>query len=200
MLTTAMHHAHGNETVSVPARWASGPLPDNVRGGVNTLINGDLAFKRFHSRRPDALVLGAHCTMDVVHFDIGPDGHVEIGDYCYFTNAVLLCELDLKIGSHVLIGWNTTICDTDFHPIAPAERIADALACSPLGKGTPRPHIARKPVVIGDDVWIGPNATILKGVRIGAGAVIEPGSLVTRDVPAGARVLGNPAQIIGSAA
>jgi acetyltransferase-like isoleucine patch superfamily enzyme len=51
--------------------------------------------------------------------------------------------------------------------------------------------------VIDDDVWIGPNATILKGVHIGRGAFIEAGSLVTRDVPARARVLGNPAQVIG---
>ena len=53
--------------------------------------------------------------------------------------------------------------------------------------------------MIDDDVWIGPNATILKGVRIGAGAWIEPGSMVTRDVPPGARVMGNPAQVIGEA-
>jgi acetyltransferase-like isoleucine patch superfamily enzyme len=52
-------------------------------------------------------------------------------------------------------------------------------------------------VIIEDDVWIGPNVTILKGVRIGAGAFIEPGSLVTRDVPPRARVLGNPAQVVG---
>ena len=51
--------------------------------------------------------------------------------------------------------------------------------------------------MIEDDVWIGPNATILKGVRIGAGAWIEAGSLVTREVPPRSRVLGNPAQIVG---
>ena len=44
---------------------------------------------------------------------------------------------------------------------------------------------------------MGPNATILKGVRLGAGAFIEAGALVTRDVPPRARVRGNPAQIIG---
>jgi acetyltransferase-like isoleucine patch superfamily enzyme len=180
-----------------PGKWIQGTPPANVRIGMNTVINGDLAFKRYHSSREDALVLGDFCTMDGCHFDIGAGGRISIGNYCYFTNVVLLCELEFQIGDYVMIGWNTTIADTDFHPIAPAERIADAIACSPLGKGRPRPEIARKPVIIEDDVWIGPNATILKGVRIGAGAFIEAGSLVTRDVPARARILGNPAQIIG---
>ncbi|HEX9504851.1 MAG TPA: hypothetical protein VGA62_02480, partial [Acidimicrobiia bacterium] len=65
--------------------------------------------------------------------------------------------------------------------------------------GRERPPIPRKPVVIDDDVWIGPNAAILKGVRVGAGAFVEPGALVTEDVPAGARVLGNPAKVVGDA-
>jgi acetyltransferase-like isoleucine patch superfamily enzyme len=103
----------------------------------------------------------------------------------------------MRIGSYVVIGWNATIADTDFHPADPAERIADAIACSPLGGGRPRPEIARLPVVIEDDVWIGPNATILKGVRLGAGSFIEAGALITRDVPPRSRVIGNPAQIIG---
>ena len=71
------------------------------------------------------------------------------------------------------------------------------MACSPLGKGKPRPQVLKKAVIIEDDVWIGPNATILKGVRIGQGAWIEAGSVVTRDVPPMARLLGNPAQIVG---
>ena len=183
--------------VLLPGRWSDGIVPPNVRLGMNTLINGDIAFKRFHSGQPDALIIGAHCTMDGVHFDLGAEGRVTIGDYCYFTNVVLLCELEVLIGNYVAIGWNATIADTDFHPIAPARRIADAIACSPLGKGQPRPEVLKRPVVIEDDVWIGPNATILKGVRIGAGAVIEAGSIITRDVPARARVMGNPAQIIG---
>ena len=177
--------------------WSHGALPANVRIGANTLITADYAFKRFRSKQPDALRIGSHCTMDGVHFAIEQGGRILIGDYCYFTNAVLLCELELRIGSYVVIGWNATIADSDFHPLSPAERIADAIACSPLSKGRPRPEIAKRAVVIEDDVWIGPNATILKGVRIGAGAWIEAGSLVTRDVPPGSRVLGNPAQIVG---
>jgi acetyltransferase-like isoleucine patch superfamily enzyme len=178
-------------------RWLDGTLPGNVRIGEDTVIAGDYAFKRFRSKLDPALVIGAHCTLDGVHFALGEHGRMEVGNYCYFTNAVLLCELELRIGSYVVIGWNATIADTDFHPVGPAERIADAIACSPLGKGLPRPEIARKPVIIEDDVWIGPNATILKGVCIGAGAFVEAGSLVTRDVPAGMRVIGNPAQLAG---
>jgi len=181
--------------VEVPGSWSHGSLPPNVRVGANTVITADYAFKRFRTKEPEALVLGAHCTMDGVHFALGERGRLQIGDYCYFTNAVLLCELEVRIGRYVVIGWNTTVADSDFHPIGPAERIADAIACSPLGQGRPRPSIAMKPVIIEDDVWIGPNATILKGVRIGAGAVIDVGTLITRDIPAGARVMGNPAQI-----
>jgi len=180
-----------------PSAWTKGPLPKNVLAGENTLITGDLAFKRFHSTVEQALVLGAHCTMDGVHFDLGENGRMSAGDFCYFTNAVLLCELEIRVGNYVVIGWNTTVTDTDFHPLSPAERIADAIACSPLGKGRPRPPVLKQPVIIEDNVWIGPNATILKGVRIGAGAFVEAGSLVTRDVPPRARVLGNPAQVIG---
>jgi acetyltransferase-like isoleucine patch superfamily enzyme len=180
-----------------PGLWSQGTPPANVRLGPGALVNGDLAFKRFHSRHDPALVIGSHCTMDGVHFDLGQDGRMTIGDYCYFTNAVLLCEVEVRIGNYVLVGWNTTIADTDFHPLDPTQRVADAIACSPLGKGRTRPEIKRLPVIIEDDVWIGPNATILKGVRIGCGAWIEAGSLVCRDVPPRARVLGNPAQIIG---
>jgi acetyltransferase-like isoleucine patch superfamily enzyme len=188
-----------SEPSPITSGWTHGELPANVRIGANTLITADYAFKRFRSKQPDALRIGSHATMDGVHFAVGEGGKISIGDYCYFTNAVLLCELELRIGNYVVIGWNATIADTDFHPLAPAERIADAMACSPLNRGRPRPEIAKKPVVIEDDVWIGPNATILKGVRIGAGAWIEAGSLVTRDVPPGSRVLGNPAQIVGEA-
>jgi acetyltransferase-like isoleucine patch superfamily enzyme len=183
--------------VSEPGSWADGKLPSNVLVNHNTRILGPHSFRQFRSHMNPALTIGTHCTMDGVHFAVGTEGRIEIGDYCYFTNAMLLCELEIRVGSYVVLGWNVAVADTDYHPIAPAERIADAIACSPLGQGRPRPDIVRQPVVIEDDVWIGPNATILKGVHIGCGAFIEPGTLVARDVPAKARVLGNPARIVG---
>ncbi len=172
-------------------------MQPNVRVGPGTVITGDRAFKRFHSRHDPALEIGANGIFEDVHFAIGPDGRVSIGDYCCFTSVILLCELELRIGSYVMIGFNTTIADSDFHPIAPAERIADAIACSPLRDGHTRPPFIRRAVVIEDDVFIGPSATILKGVCIGAGAFIEAGAVVAHDVPPRARVAGNPARVIG---
>jgi acetyltransferase-like isoleucine patch superfamily enzyme len=194
-----MRHENGMAEGSgmIEGRWIDGTLPDNVQLGTNTVISNPDAFKRFRSRHPRALVIGTDCTLDGVQFALGERAQVEIGDFCYFSHVVLLSELHLQIGSCVMIGWNSTVADTDFHPLAPALRLADAVAVSPLGKGAPRPEIVRQPVIIGNDVWIGPSATILKGVRLGAGAFVEPGALVTRDVPARKRVAGNPAQVIG---
>ncbi len=176
--------------------WDGGALPPGVRVGENTRIRGPAAFRRFRGQAPDALIIGNHATMDGVQFSLGPEGRITIGNYCCFTGAVLMCELSISIGNYVLIGWNTVIADSDFHPIDPALRIADAVACSPAAAGTLRPEVRRMAVVIDDDVWIGPNATIFKGVHIGRGAWIGPGSVVTRNVPAGAKVAGNPARVV----
>jgi acetyltransferase-like isoleucine patch superfamily enzyme len=180
--------------------WADGKLPENVRLGENTVITGPDAFKRFRTKREPGLVVGANCTMDLTHFSFQPDSQVEIGDWCVFASVVLLCEQRITIGNHVAIGWTSYVMDSDFHPMEPVQRLADALACSPLGvaAGLDRPAIPTKPVIIEDDVWIGPGCMIFKGVRIGAGSFIEPGSVLTADVPPRSRVLGNPAHVVGS--
>lgn len=181
-----------------PGRWLDGTLPPNVRIGSNSVILGPNAFHRFRSRRDPALTIGENCHLDGVQFAIGEAGCLSVGDYCYLDSPVLLCEDSVELGSYVMIGWNTTVTDADFHPLDPALRVADALALSPMGLGRPRPELAKAPVVVEDGVWIGANAVILKGVRIGTGAFVEHGSVVTRDVPAGTRVRGNPSEIVGA--
>jgi len=57
-------------------------------------------------------------------------------------------------------------------------------------------HVDMKPIIISDKVWIGFNATILKGVTIGEGSVIGACSVVTRDVPPNCVFAGNPAKLI----
>ena len=171
--------------------------PGTVLGGDH--VTGPLAFRHFRSERDPGLVVGAHSTIDGVVFNVGPRGRVEIGNWCWLQEALLVCELEIRIGNHVAIGWHATIVDADFHPVALEARMADAIACSPIGGGHARPPFTCRPVVIEHDAFVGPNATILKGVRIGAGAFVEAGAVVARDVPPGRRVLGNPARVVGRA-
>lgn len=89
-----------------------------------------------------------------------------------------------------------TIADSDFHPTDPAARRQDAIANAPDGDRNQRPPYSSRPVVIDDDVQVGIGAIILKGVHIGPGMRIGAGAVVTRDVPAGAVVAGNPAVIV----
>jgi acetyltransferase-like isoleucine patch superfamily enzyme len=171
-------------------------LPANVLLGEGSSICGANAFKRFLAKVPQALTLADHSSAVDVGFAIGVGGIIRIGSYCYLNACTLLSESEIRIGDYVMIGWGTTISDTDFHPLDPAERIRDAIALSPASRGQSRPEIKPRAVIIGDDVFIGPACTILKGVSIGNGAFIEPGSVITRNVPAHARMRGNPAAIM----
>jgi len=107
-----------------------------------------------------------------------------IGDDFGMTGGSLVCDQRIRIGDRVWVGANAVICDTDFHPLDPETRRARPLEGSTA------------PVEIADDVFIGMNALVLKGVRIGERAVVGAGSVVSRDVPAGAIVAGNPARVI----
>lgn len=89
----------------------------------------------------------------------------------------LSCFESISIGFDVAISENVTIRDSDNHHI--------------VGSAP-----ATAPVVIGDGVWIGLNAVILKGVTIGPGAVVAAGAIVTRDVPARCLVGGVPARVL----
>jgi acetyltransferase-like isoleucine patch superfamily enzyme len=172
-------------------------IPPNVQVGSGTEIFGEKIFRRFFSEREPAIVFGENCYFDGVQLALGKRAILRVGNFVYAANMIILAEHEIQIGNHVFLGFNVAIADTDFHPLDPALRVQDAIAVSPVSGGRPRPVIATAPVIIEDDVWIGPNSAILKGVRIGAGAFIEPGSVVTKDVPPRARVLGNPAQVIG---
>ncbi len=109
---------------------------------------------------------------------------LEIGENFGMTGGSIIVAERITIGNHVTIGANSTVIDTDFHPLDPEIR-----------KRTPQETITAS-VIIEDDVFIGMNCLILKGVTIGRGSVVGAGSVVTRDVPPGVIVAGNPAKVI----
>lgn len=189
-------HGRSGGPREVDHRWHIDEIPINVELGADVLLTGSKAFSRFFGEQPNALRIGERSIMDGVRFGVGPRGRIAIGSDCCFSEAVLLAEDEVRIGDRVTLGWNTTVADSDFHPVEPSARRRDAEACSPLGDEEARPLRVPRPVSIGDDTWVGPNAAILKGVEIGSGCFIEPGSVVTNDVPDRRRVMGNPAVVI----
>jgi maltose O-acetyltransferase len=108
---------------------------------------------------------------------------IEFGNNIFINNNfVITSEKKVKIGNNALIGTNVEITDSDFHNIIPAERFGGS-------------HFTAE-VEIKDNVWIGSNVKILKGVTIGENSVIANGSIVTGDIPANVVAGGIPAKVI----
>ena len=95
-----------------------------------------------------------------------------------------------------MISHNVNIADTNSHEIDALERHTSFKEIMQEGKHPDYPTVKTKPIIIEDDVWIGFNSIILKGVTIGKGAIIAAGSVVTKDIPPFSMVAGNPAKII----
>ncbi|TCK16744.1 maltose O-acetyltransferase [Ancylobacter aquaticus] len=115
----------------------------------------------------------------------GPDAVIRFGrNVLTNNNLTIIAEAcRITIGDRALIGPEVCILDSDFHGLSVEDRHNPGA-------------VRRADVVIGDDVFIGARATILKGVTVGDGAVIAAGAVVTRDVPARSIVGGNPAAVI----
>ena len=180
--------------VDITGDWCAFPTPTNIIVGENTYIDTSACFRKYFSKLPVGLKIGSNVTLQGPGLAPEINGYIEIGDYCFISTASLAATEKIIIGNYVYIAAGVTIVDTDFHPIDPALRMRDTIAVSTIGDKTRRPQFDSAPVIIEDDVWIGYNATILKGVTIGKGSVIYPGSVVSKNVPAGSVVSGNPAE------
>lgn len=131
------------------------------------------------------------------------EGFVTVGNDNYIGPSLIICRNRVSIGNHVTIAWGCTIYDHNSHSLDYRERRKD-IEREITNMRNGRHFIEDKdwttvksaPIVIEDDVWIGMNVIVLKGVTIGRGAIIGAGSVVTKDVPAWTVVAGNPAVII----
>jgi acetyltransferase-like isoleucine patch superfamily enzyme len=178
--------------------WWAHPVPANVEFGDGFYCESAQIFRKMVTKRPGAVVIGKHVSCYAgCSFAIGENGRCTIGDFTLLNGALIMADERIDIGSHCLVSWNVGIADSDFHPLEPAQRLIDSQALAPYFKDRPpRPKLIPVPVKIGDNVWIGMNAVILKGVIIGDNSVVAAGAVVTKSIPANTIVAGNPAAVV----
>lgn len=126
-------------------------------------------------------VIGNFSMYDGSTIYVAKNATLELGDGSFInTGSDIECHLYISIGNNCYISDHVNIQDSDIHTV--------------IENGEKRMNA--KPIIIGDNVWIGKNSLILKGVTIGTGSVIAAGSIVTKDVASNCMVAGNPARII----
>lgn len=188
------------------------PATDDNRSEKEKMLAGDLysaddpelaaashrayQLMREYEQRYAVSVAEGHKVLKELLGGVAPDVHikpplfVDYGKYITigagtFINygLVALDVVTITIGNNVKIGTNVQLL-TPTHPVEPQLRLQRLEAA--------------KPIVIGDNVWIGSGAMVLAGVTIGENSVIGAGSVVTKDVPANVVAVGNPARVTRS--
>ncbi len=148
--------------------------PAKIKIGINTHIRGELVI-----------------------FPSG--GTIKIGNDCFIgEGSKIWSQSSILIGNNVLISHDVNIHDTNSHPLNNIERREDYKQIINSGFPKVNTNVITKAIEIEDDVWIGFNAIILKGVHIGKGSIIAAGSVVTNNIPDFTLVAGNPAKPIKS--
>jgi acetyltransferase-like isoleucine patch superfamily enzyme len=157
-----------------------------VWGNIRFLIHGKgsiIIGKNFHAvsaRKRSFITLFTPCHMTVIG-----DAQIVLGEHVGLNGTTITARHKISIGDNTMIGPNTIIVDHDGHVAwPPNER---------WNKNAPGAD-----VVIENDVWIGMNCLVLKGVKIGSGSVIAAGSIVINDVESNCLYAGNPAKKVKS--
>ena len=157
--------------------------PERIRLGNGVRIASQ-ALLRANTEQDTGIRIDDHSTVHESALIAANRGHVAIGRHSWIGPFCLVYgNGDVSIGSNVLIAAHSSINTVSHHFDRCDIPINDqGIYCDP--------------VTIEDDAWIGMNAVILQGVRIGKGAIVGAGAVVTRDVPPWSIVMGVPARIV----
>ena len=150
---------------------------------------------------PNNIIIGDHNTfLDFFHVRCFKHGKVKIGNYNWASiRTQIVCANSVQIGNYCMFARDVYISDTNEHPIDPMLRLEYT---KKYWEDSVSPEryigVENSAVIIGNNVWIGERAIILKGVTIGDGAIIAAGAVVTKSVPSNSVAAGNPARIVKS--
>lgn len=159
----------------------------NIKIGRNNTFVGAIWASRFQN---STIKIGSNCVFisKQTYNPLGlcrpcmlsthtPSARIEIGNGCSFSGTSIGALKFISLGENVRCGANTMITDSDWH------------TNDPRSGGS-------ADVIIEDNVWLGANSVVLKGVRIGQNTLIGANSLVVKDIPANVIAGGNPCKVI----
>lgn len=170
-------------------RWACSAHPSAEFTPEATVIN---------PLRPGAVSVGERSLVMGELLVIAPTGRISVGDWCFIGPGSKIWSMSaVTIGHRVFVSHGVQIFDNNTHSLSAGERHARYRELRTVGRHLEQEQVTTKPVVVEDDVWVGFNAAILKGVTIGRGAVVGACAVVLHDVPPYTVVGGNPARKIG---
>ena len=123
--------------------WDRGPLPPGVRVADDVRFERhDVTFRRYRSERDVGLDIGPGVRIHTwTEFSIEPEGRMVVGARSVLVGATIMCAERIEIGRDVVISYDVTIADCDFHPLDPELRKQDAIANSPFGDVSQRPRL-----------------------------------------------------------
>lgn len=148
---------------------------------------------------PEHLRIGPHARIRGEIMVFAHSGKINIGSWFFLGPGSMIwssSKAGVTIGDRVLVSSGVVIHDTNGHPIDAAARFEQTKAIFSSGHPSKISDILAEPISLGNDVWIGAGAIILKGVTIGDGAIVGAGSVVTKDVPPYCVVAGTPARVV----
>jgi acetyltransferase-like isoleucine patch superfamily enzyme len=171
-------------------------LSGTVRIGNQSII-GNFNFETKIDVYDGALAIGMNSTLRGCSVMVRHGGNCNIGNYTAINNGTeIRCESFMSIGDFVMVLYECLLFDTNTHQILPPKirqfQTQKDFPCVGLEHAPCR----TSPVIIGDNVWIGQRVAILKGVKVGASAIIGLGSVVSNDIPSEFIAAGNPARIV----
>lgn len=148
-----------------------------------------------NNKNKNQIKIGNNVTMINPNLFCFDRGFIKIGDYTYIgKNSQIDACKSVVIGKYCMISNNVMIQDHNSHPIKKLDRRKQLVNLQK--KPTNVYESLVKKINIGDDVWIGAEVTILKGVKIGSGSIIATKTVVTKNVPTNSIFAGNPGKIV----
>lgn len=169
--------------------------------GENVLILGKLPILKVP--KEGKIVIGDNVTLNSdfinsntslttqVKFVTGYNGIIKIGNNCDLNGTCFVAYKEIEIGNYCQFASSSLISDTDFHPADPEIRKNQM-----MGMQFSFDTVGKKKITIGNNVWVGWGAIILKGVTIGDNSIIAAGAVVVKDIPSNVIAAGNPATIM----